>query len=163
MPDRFRMKGDLMRKKHTFFQNIQFLSKLQKQPALTEEAPVVSATLSIPFSGSDERSLYFTGNPDFTAPSAAIHSRRFPGSRIFLYSTDPEHDLSAVPGSLFEMLHRYFAVHSPDDVICWKDGVLSFQTVGNCVLSDINLPASNDAASKIIPFPSFPERQRILQ
>ena len=91
-----------MRKKYTFFQNIPFLCKFQKQPALAEEAPVVSTTLSIPFSGPAERSLYFTENPDFTAPSAGIHSRRFPGSRIFLYSSDPEHDLAAVPSSLFD-------------------------------------------------------------
>lgn len=112
-----------------------FLCKFQKQPALAEEAPVVSTTLSIPFSGPAERSLYFTENPDFTAPSAGIHSRRFPGSRIFLYSSDPEHDLAAVPSSLFDVLHRYFAVHSPDDA---RD-------------------------SKIIPFPTLSERQRILQ
>ena len=80
-----------------------FLCKFQKQPALAEEAPVVSTTLSIPFSGPAERSLYFTENPDFTAPSAGIHSRRFPGSRIFLYSSDPEHDLAAVPSSLFDV------------------------------------------------------------
>lgn len=163
MPDRFRMKGDLMRKKHTFFQNIQFLSKLQKQPALAEEAPVVSATLSIPFSGSDERSLYFTGNPDFTVPSADIHSRRFPGSRIFLYSSDPEHDLAAVPSSLFDVLHRYFAVHSPDDVVLWKDGVLSFQTVENQPQPAMDFCAPDHNDSKIIPFPAPAERQRILQ
>ena len=115
-----------MRKKYTFFQNIPFLSKIQKQSAFAEEAPAISTALSIPFSGSAERSLYFTGNPDFTALSAGIHSRRFPGSRIFLYSSDPEHDLAAVPSSLFDVLHRYFAVHSPDDVVLWKDGILSF-------------------------------------
>ena len=120
-----------MKKKYTFFQNIPFLCKFQKQPALAEEAPVVSTTLSIPFSGPAERSLYFTENPDFTAPSAGIHSRRFPGSRIFLYSSDPEHDLAAVPSSLFDVLHRYFAVHSPDDVVLWKNGILSFQTMEN--------------------------------
>lgn len=131
MPDLFRLKGESYEKEIYIFQNIPFLCKFQKRPALAEEAPVVSTTLSIPFSGPAERSLYFTENPDFTAPSAGIHSRRFPGSRIFLYSSDPEHDLAAVPSSLFDVLHRYFAVHSPDDVVLWKDGILSFQTMEN--------------------------------
>lgn len=152
-----------MRKRKTFLKKIHFLSRFQKQPDPAEEKSVVSTTLSIPFAGSKDNVFYFTGNPDFTAPDNNISSSRFRGSRIFLYSSDPEHDLPTVPDSLFEMLHRYFAVHSPDDVICWKDGVLSFQTAGNCVLSDISLPTSDDTTSKIIPFPSFPERQRILQ
>ena len=169
-----------MKKKYTFFQNIPFLCKFQKQPALAEEAPVVSTTLSIPFSGPAERSLYFTENPDFTAPSAGIysrlyarmpsifsagiHSRRFPGSRIFLYSSDPEHDLAAVPSSLFDVLHRYFAVHSPDDIILWKDGILSFQTMENQPQPLTALCTPDDARdSKIIPFPTLSERQRISQ
>lgn len=153
-----------MKKKYTFFQNIPFLCKFQKQPALAEEAPVVSTTLSIPFSGPAERSLYFTENPDFTAPSAGIYSRRFPGSRIFLYSSDPEHDLAAVPSSLFDVLHRYFAVHSPDDIILWKDGILSFQTMENQPQPLTALCTPDDARdSKIIPFPTLSERQRISQ
>ena len=160
-----------MRKKYTFFQNIPFLCKFQKQPALAEEAPVVSTTLSIPFSaihacicGYYYGSLYFTENPDFTAPSAGIHSRRFPGSRIFLYSSDPEHDLAAVPSSLFDVLHRYFAVHSPDDIVLWKDGILSFQTMENQPQPLTALCTPDDARdSKIIPFPTLSERQRILQ
>ena len=134
-----------MRKKYTFFQNIPFLCKFQKQPALAEEAPVVSTTLSIPFSGPAERSLYFTENPDFTAPSAA-------------------HDLAAVPSSLFDVLHRYFAVHSPDDVVLWKDGILSFQTMENQPQPLTALCTPDDARdSKIIPFPTLSERQRISQ
>ena len=153
-----------MKKKYTFFQNIPFLCKFQKQPALAEEAPVVSTTLSIPFSGPAERSLYFTENPDFTAPSAGIYSRRFPGSRIFLYSSDPEHDLAAVPSSLFEVLHSYFAVLSQDDIILWKDGILSFQTMENQPQPLTALCAPDDALeSKIIPFPTLSERQRISQ
>ena len=145
-----------MRKKYTFFQNIPFLCKFQKQPALAEEAPVVSRPA--------ERSLYFTENPDFTAPSAGIHSRRFPGSRIFLYSSDPEHDLAAVPSSLFDVLHRYFAVHSPDDVVLWKDGILSFQTMENQPQPLTALCTPDDARNfKIIPFPTLSERQCISQ
>lgn len=152
-----------MRKKHTFFQKIQFLSKFQKQPCFAEGTAVVSTTLSVPFSGPFDRSLYFTGNPDFTAPSAELHSRRFPGSRIFLYSSDPEHDLSAVPASLFDVLHRYFAMHSPDDIVLWKNGVLSFQTTEDRPqpVIDFCIPDHNDP--KIIPFPSPAERQRISQ
>ncbi len=152
-----------MRKKNTFFQKIQFLFHTQKQQSPAEEEPVVSTALSVPFSGPSDRSLYFTGNPDFTAPSDAMHSRRFPGSRIFLYSSDPEHDLAAVPASLFEVLHRYFALHSPDDVVLWKDGVLSFQTTGNRPQLTITFPEPGETPSKIIPFPSHNERQRISQ
>ena len=138
-----------MRKKYTFFQNIPFLCKFQKQPALAEEAPVVSTTLSIPFSGPAERSLYFTENPDFTAPAAGIHS---------------EHDLAAVPSSIFNVLHRYFAVHSPDDIVLWKDGILSFQTMENQPQPLTALCTPDDARdSKIIPFPTLSERQRISQ
>ena len=151
-----------MRKNYTFFQKIQFLFKFQKQPAF-DEAQAVSTTLSNPFSRSAERSLYFTGNPDFTTPSADIHSRRFPGSRIFLYSSDPEHDLAAVPASLFDVLHRYFTVHSPDDIVLWKDDVLSFQTVENHPQPEIDFRAPDHNDSKIIPFPTPAERQCILQ
>lgn len=108
--------------------------------------------------------LIFYRNPDFTAPSAGIYSRRFPGSRIFLYSSDPEHDLAAVPSSLFDVLHRYFAVHSPDDIILWKDGILSFQTMENQPQPLTALCTPDDARdSKIIPFPTLSERQRISQ
>ena len=118
-----------MRKKYTFFQNIPFLCKFQKRPALAEEAPVVSTTLSIPFSGPAERSLYFTENPDFTAPSAGIHSG-----------------------------------HSPDDIVLWKDGILSFQTMENQPQPLTALCTPDDARdSKIIPFPTLSERQRISQ
>ena len=152
-----------MRKNYTFFQKIQFLFKFQKQPAF-DETQAVSTTLSIPFSRSAERSLYFTGNPDFTTSSADIHSRRFPGSRIFLYSSDPEHDLAAVPSSLFDVLHRYFAVHSPDHVVLWKDGILSFQTMENQPQPLTALCTPDDTRdSKIIPFPTLSERQRISQ
>ena len=154
-----------MRKKYTFFQNIPFLCKFQKQPALAEEAPVVSTTLSIPFSGPAERSLYFYRKPGFLPlPLPVSIPVVFPGSRIFLYSSDPEHDLAAVPSSLFDVLHRYFAVHSPDDVVLWKDGILSFQTMENQPQPLTALCTPDDARdSKIIPFPTLSERQRILQ
>ena len=80
------------------------------------------------------------------------------------YSSDPEHDLAAVPSSLFDVLHRYFAVHSPDDVVLWKDGILSFQTMENQPQPLTALCTPDDARdSKIIPFPTLSERQRILQ
>ena len=158
MPDLFRLKGE------SYEKEIYIFSKYTIPVQIAEEAPVVSTTLSIPFSGPAERSLYFTENPDFTAPSAGIYSRRFPGSRIFLYSSDPEHDLAAVPSSLFDVLHRYFAVHSPDDVVLWKDGILSFQTMENQPQPLTALCTPDDARdSKIIPFPTLSERQRISQ
>ena len=75
-----------------------------------------------------------------------------------------EHDLAAVPSSLFDVLHRYFAVHSPDDVVLWKDGILSFQTMENQPQPLTALCIPDDARdSKIIPFPTLSERQRISQ
>ena len=72
--------------------------------------------------------------------------------------------LAAVPSSLFDVLHRYFAVHSPDDVVLWKDGILSFQTMENQPQPLTALCTPDDARdSKIIPFPTLSERQRISQ
>ncbi|MDR3997316.1 MAG: hypothetical protein Q3X11_05100, partial [Fusicatenibacter sp.] len=72
--------------------------------------------------------------------------------------------LAAVPSSLFDVLHRYFAVHSPDDVVLWKDGILSFQTMENQPQPLTTLCTPDDARdSKIIPFPTLSERQRISQ
>ena len=68
------------------------------------------------------------------------------------------------PSSLFDVLHRYFAVHSPDDVVLWKDGILSFQTMENQPQPLTALCTPDDARdSKIIPFPTLSERQRISQ
>nr|MBP6169118.1 hypothetical protein [Fusicatenibacter sp.] len=62
------------------------------------------------------------------------------------------------------VLHRYFAVHSPDDVVLWKDGILSFQTMENQPQPLTALCTPDDARdSKIIPFPTLSERQRISQ
>ena len=59
---------------------------------------------------------------------------------------------------------RYFAVPSPDDVVLWKDGILSFQTMENQPHPLTALCAPDDARdSKIIPFPTLSERQRISQ
>ena len=160
MPDLFRLKGESYEKK------IYIFSKYVIPVQISEAASPCRRSASCFHNAvySAERSLYFTENPDFTAPSAGIHSRRFPGSRIFLYSSDPEHDLAAVPSSLFDVLHRYFAVHSPDDVVLWKDGILSFQTMENQPQPLTALCTPDDARdSKIIPFPTLSERQRILQ
>ena len=165
MPDLFRLKGESYEKEIYIFSKYPIPVQISEAASpCRRSASCVSTTLSIPFSGPAERSLYFTENPDFTAPSAGIHSRRFPGSRIFLYSSDPEHDLAAVPSSLFDVLHRYFAVHSPDDVVLWKDGILSFQTMENQPQPLTALCTPDDARdSKIIPFPTLSERQRISQ
>ena len=55
-------------------------------------------------------------------------------------------------------------VHSPDDIILWKDGILSFQTMENQPQPLTALCTPDDARdSKIIPFPTLSERQRISQ
>ena len=55
-----------------------------------------------------------------------------------------------------DVLHRYFAVHSPDDVVLWKDGILSFQTMENQPQPLTALCTPDDARdSKIIPFPTL--------
>lgn len=57
-----------------------------------------------------------------------------------------------------------FCVHSPDDVVLWKDGILSFQTMENQPQPLTALCTPDDARdSKIIPFPTLSERQRISQ
>ena len=162
MPDLFRLKGESYEKEIYIFSKYTIPVQISEaaSPCRRSASCFHNAVYSVPA----ERSLYFTENPDFTAPSAGIHSRRFPGSRIFLYSSDPEHDLAAVPSSLFDVLHRYFAVHSPDDVVLWKDGILSFQTMENQPQPLTALCIPDDARdSKIIPFPTLSERQRISQ
>ena len=164
MPDLFRLKGESYEKEIYIFSKYTIPVQISEaaSPCRRSASCFHNAVYSV--SGPAERSLYFTENPDFTAPSAGIHSRRFPGSRIFLYSSDPEHDLAAVPSSLFDVLHRYFAVHSPDDVVLWKDGILSFQTMENQPQPLTALCTPDDARdSKIIPFPTLSERQRISQ
>lgn len=57
-----------------------------------------------------------------------------------------------------------FCRPSPDDVVLWKDGILSFQTMENQPQPLTALCTPDDARdSKIIPFPTLSERQRILQ
>lgn len=163
MPDLFRLKGESYEKEIYIFSKYTIPVQISRsgQP-LQKKRQLFPQRCLFRFPPA-ERSLYFTENPDFTAPSAGIHSRRFPGSRIFLYSSDPEHDLAAVPSSLFDVLHRYFAVHSPDDVVLWKDGILSFQTMENQPQPLTALCTPDDARdSKIIPFPTLSERQRIF-
>ena len=152
MPDLFRLKGE------SYEKEIYIFSKYPIPVQISEAASPCRRSASC------FHNAVYSENPDFTAPSAGIHSRRFPGSRIFLYSSDPEHDLAAVPSSLFDVLHRYFAVHSPDDVVLWKDGILSFQTMENQPQPLTALCTPDDARdSKIIPFPTLSERQRISQ
>ena len=56
------------------------------------------------------------------------------------------------------------AVHSADDIVLWKDGILSFQTMENQPQPLTALCTPDDARdSKIIPFPTLSERQRISQ
>ena len=165
MPDLFRLKGESYEKEIYIFSKYPIPVQISEaaSPCRRSASCFHNAVYSV-FPDPQKDPYIFTENPDFTAPSAGIHSRRFPGSRIFLYSSDPEHDLAAVPSSLFDVLHRYFAVHSPDDVVLWKDGILSFQTMENQPQPLTALCTPDDARdSKIIPFPTLSERQRILQ
>lgn len=164
MPDLFRLKGESYEKEIYIFSKYTIPVQISEaaSPCRRSASCFHNAVYSV--FRTSRKILIFTENPDFTAPSAGIHSRRFPGSRIFLYSSDPEHDLAAVPSSLFDVLHRYFAVHSPDDVVLWKDGILSFQTMENQPQPLTALCIPDDARdSKIIPFPTLSERQRISQ
>ena len=164
MPDLFRLKGESYEKEIYIFSKYTIPVQISEaaSPCRRSASCFHNAVYSV--FRTRRKILYFTENPGFTAPSAGIHSRRFPGSRIFLYSSDPEHDLAAVPSSLFDVLHRYFAVHSPDDVVLWKDGILSFQTMENQPQPLTALCTPDDARdSKIIPFPTLSERQRISQ
>lgn len=164
MPDLFRLKGESYEKEIYIFSKYSIPVQISEaaSPCRRSASCFHNAVYSV--FRTRRKILIFYRKPDFTAPSAGIHSRRFPGSRIFLYSSDPEHDLAAVPSSLFDVLHRYFAVHSPDDVVLWKDGILSFQTMENQPQPLTALCTPDDARdSKIIPFPTLSERQRISQ
>ena len=164
MPDLFRLKGESYEKEIYIFSKYVIPVQISEaaSPCRRSASCFHNAVYSV--FRTCRKILIFYRKPGFTAPSAGIHSRRFPGSRIFLYSSDPEHDLAAVPSSLFDVLHRYFAVHSPDDVVLWKDGILSFQTMENQPQPLTALCTPDDARdSKIIPFPTLSERQRILQ
>lgn len=142
-----------------------FFNKFYKQQDYEEKESVLSAALSVPFSGSGSKSLYFTENPDFIVSPDHAHSCRFPGSRIFLYSSDPEQDIKTVSAALFDILHRYFALHSPDDVICWKDDVLYFPASSNSQLAQYSSSASavssdpHISGGKVIVFPSQSKKQ----
>ena len=148
MPDLFRLKGE------SYEKEIYIFSKYSIPVQISEAASPCRRSAS----------CFHNAVYSVFRTRRYIHSRRFPGSRIFLYSSDPEHDLAAVPSSLFDVLHRYFAVHSPDDVVLWKDGILSFQTMENQPQPLTALCTPDDARdSKIIPFPTLSERQRISQ
>ena len=162
MPDLFRLKGESYEKEIYIFSKYTIPVQISEaaSPCRRSASCFHNAVYSV--FRTRRKILIFYRKPGFY--SAGIYSRRFPGSRIFLYSSDPEHDLAAVPSSLFDVLHRYFAVHSPDDIILWKDGILSFQTMENQPQPLTALCTPDDARdSKIIPFPTLSERQRISQ
>lgn len=164
MPDLFRLKGESYEKEIYIFSKYTIPVQISEaaSPCRRSASCFHNAVYSV--FRTRRKILIFYRKPGFYRSSAGIYSRRFPGSRIFLYSSDPEHDLAAVPSSLFDVLHRYFAVHSPDDIILWKDGILSFQTMENQPQPLTALCTPDDARdSKIIPFPTLSERQRISQ
>ena len=164
MPDLFRLKGESYEKEIYIFSKYTIPVQISEaaSPCRRSASCFHNAVYSV--FRTCRKILIFYRKPGFYRSLCRIHSRRFPGSRIFLYSSDPEHDLAAVPSSLFDVLHRYFAVHSPDDVVLWKDGILSFQTMENQPQPLTALCTPDDARdSKIIPFPTLSERQRISQ
>ena len=161
MPDLFRLKGESYEKKIYIFSKYVIPVQISEaaSPCRRSASCFHNAVYSV--FRTCRKILIFYRKPGFYR---SLCRYPFPGSRIFLYSSDPEHDLAAVPSSLFDVLHRYFAVHSPDDVVLWKDGILSFQTMENQPQPLTALCTPDDARdSKIIPFPTLSERQRILQ
>lgn len=165
MPDLFRLKGESYEKEIYIFSKYPIPVQISEaaSPCRRSASCFHNAVYSV--FRTRRKILIFYRKPGFYRSLCRYPaSRRFPGSRIFLYSSDPEHDLAAVPSSLFDVLHRYFAVHSPDDVVLWKDGILSFQTMENQPQPLTALCTPDDARdSKIIPFPTLSERQRISQ
>ena len=159
MPDLFRLKGESYEKEIYIFSKYSIPVQISEaaSPCRRSASCFHNAVYSV--FRTRRKILIFYRKPGFYRSLC-----RYPGSRIFLYSSDPEHDLAAVPSSLFDVLHRYFAVHSPDDVVLWKDGILSFQTMENQPQPLTALCTTDDARdSKIIPFPTLSERQRISQ
>ena len=163
MPDLFRLKGESYEKEIYIFSKYSIPVQISEaaSPCRRSASCFHNAVYSV--FRTRRKILIFYRKPGFYR-SLCRYPFRFPGSRIFLYSSDPEHDLAAVPSSLFDVLHRYFAVHSPDDVVLWKDGILSFQTMENQPQPLTALCTPDDARnSKIIPFPTLSERQCISQ
>ena len=160
MPDLFRLKGESYEKEIYIFSKYTIPVQISEaaSPCRRSASCFHNAVYSV--FRTSRKILIFYRKPGFYRSLC----RYFPGSRIFLYSSDPEHDLAAVPSSLFDVLHRYFAVHSPDDIVLWKDGILFFQTMENQPQPLTALCTPDDARdSKIIPFPTLSERQRISQ
>ena len=164
MPDLFRLKGESYEKKIYIFSKYVIPVQISEaaSPCRRSASCFHNAVYSV--FRTCRKILIFYRKPGFYRSLCRYPFPSFSGNRIFLYSSDPEHDLAAVPSSLFDVLHRYFAVHSPDDVVLWKDGILSFQTMENQPQPLTALCTPDDARdSKIIPFPTLSERQRILQ
>ena len=153
MPDLFRLKGESYEKEIYIFSKYSIPVQISEaaSPCRRSASCFHNAVYSV--FRTRRKILIFYRKPGFYRSLC-----RYP------YSSDPEHDLAAVPSSLFDVLHRYFAVHSPDDVVLWKDGILSFQTMENQPQPLTALCTPDDARnSKIIPFPTLSERQCISQ
>ena len=109
---------------------------------------------------------YAKGDTLDEALEDAIHSAY---DWISLELTEEEPDFPPVSdvadlGKSEGEIARNIAVHSPDDIVLWKDGILSFQTMENQPQPLTALCTPDDARdSKIIPFPTLSERQRISQ
>mgnify|MGYP000715520112 CR=1 FL=1 len=165
MPDLFRLKGESYEKEIYIFSKYTIPVQISEaaSPCRRSASCFHNAVYSV--FRTCRKILIFYRKPGFLPlPLPVSIPVVFREAGIFLYSSDPEHDLAAVPSSLFDVLHRYFAVHSPDDVVLWKDGILSFQTMENQPQPLTALCTPDDARdSKIIPFPTLSERQRISQ
>ena len=164
MPDLFRLKGESYEKEIYIFSKYSIPVQISEaaSPCRRSASCFHNAVYSV--FRTRRKILIFYRKPGFYRSLCRYPFPSFSGKPDLSISSDPEHDLAAVPSSLFDVLHRYFAVHSPDDVVLWKDGILSFQTMENQPQPLTALCTTDDARdSKIIPFPTLSERQRILQ
>lgn len=165
MPDLFRLKGE------SYEKEIYIFSKYTIPVQISEAASSLQKKRQL----FPQRCLFRF--PDlqkdpYILPKTRILPLPLPVSIPVVFREAGSFYIPAIPSTilrqfhpLFSMsLHRYFAVHSPDDVVLWKDGILSFQTMENQPQPLTALCTPDDARdSKIIPFPTLSERQRISQ
>lgn len=164
MPDLFRLKGESYEKEIYIFSKYPIPVQISEaaSPCRRSASCFHNAVYSV--FRTRRKILIFYRKPGFYRSLCRYPFPSFSGKPDLSIFQRTEHDLAAVPSSLFDVLHRYFAVHSPDDVVLWKDGILSFQTMENQPQPLTALCTPDDARdSKIIPFPTLSERQRISQ
>ena len=154
MPDLFRLKGESYEKEIYIFSKYTIPVQISEAASSCRRSASYFHNAVYSVFRTCRKILIFYRKPGFYRSLCRYPFPSFSG----------KHDLAAVPSSLFDVLHRYFAIHSPDDVVLWKDGILSFQTMENQPQPLTALCTPDDARdSKIIPFPTLSERQRISQ